>query len=467
MSPVRSLLPLAICAALLSACGDGSNDAGNASANDDTTPLAVGDHYATLFSVDDEPVSANTFQIYGVSHDGRLTVDPAAKLLTDAMIHVPAETFDAQTDQVTGSSVGIDQLGPFVQAFWQALSVKLGVANPEAIWQEIKDQDVPFTEMYTNFTGSGLTMAQWVDFYTQLDDADIPAQTADQQEAELGVWLHTMNATPATLLQALADQGTDWPGFLATLQARQWGFSNLNQKWLETGATNMASFIAQLSQGNARSMATKAAPLTTQVAMAAYSADNNTPTALLADSKIPAGWSHSLFRSGPIWYNTTPLGQEFGLPMAAEQTMAARNPEDGYTLAIPKGAKHVVKTASSSVCRIKGRTSVKGQVADIFFNTFTKCIYGVRGTMKVKVEAYFTSDGMIPFARVTGPGNDSEAKFTMPQGVELEPRTDTPSFFLQGWRKWDDGDVHMNIRIGREHNYVKITVKDHPLHVWD
>ena len=230
-------LTLAATVALLTACGGDGDD------NTSTDTLRVGDEYTALVLVDGQAVQAETRKVFGVTADGRLTDDPNATHLDGALVSLITDA-DAVEGAPTTTVTDPATLQRFLADLWAALQARDATAHAATIWATVEDQDQGLADVYADQQRSGLTLAEWVDFYATIDEFELPSAHQGLQERELVQWLAAANVSQADLLRALAAQGLEWRAFLGTLQTRGQGFDDLRQRWTLQAPAGLTDFIA-------------------------------------------------------------------------------------------------------------------------------------------------------------------------------------------------------------------------------
>lgn len=186
MQKLISLTLAVICAALLTACG-GSDDVPSASGTeaDTETKLRVGDEFVLQTNVAGGSKQEALYRLYGVTRQGELVADEQAPTRMDGVL-VPlllSETRDGKpADTASSPQALVSQQRAFYKQLWDAVSVHEGSSDPQLILAEVSDLDARIVDAMDDSAASGLTLAQYLDFYDRLDEMP---QTASLTYAEL------------------------------------------------------------------------------------------------------------------------------------------------------------------------------------------------------------------------------------------------------------------------------------------
>lgn len=214
-------------AAVLAGCGGGGDVVNNA--------FQPGD--ALTFSVDtgDNGRIERHFVVHGISPAGDLVAQSAPGLLPERFVMLPEAT--QKSDALDTAT-----LQAFYKQLWQAIQAHRGSGADSAV--EIDDFDVDLVSIYRDFQRSGLSLAEYVGFYEQLDQEPFFAQQEMAEEGLLDFLAHT-GWSAGDWLQALQTRQWDWPRFLQLMAQRGHNFSDLQAlqaAWKEAG---IGDFVAR------------------------------------------------------------------------------------------------------------------------------------------------------------------------------------------------------------------------------
>lgn len=278
----KSVLCAALAAALLSACG-GSDD----------KPLAPGDEFSVELSLDDTLTEISTYRVYGLSNDGQL-VTSANNLASDGLIPIEVQRIDAKT-QSTDTLTDVAAIQAFVPQLWAELGKRHGTLDASKLAQEVHDLDVSLATIYTDYRNSGLSLAEFVDFYETLD-AHPTLDKTGKVEAELSQFLSNARITPRQLLDVLNAHGSTWQQFLTLMASRQDDFNSLYDQFGKA-ATDISAFVKGYLQPQTKALKNAA----TAIAVAKFAWDvikDNRP-----ETVATGAFTRALASSDPQWDN--------------------------------------------------------------------------------------------------------------------------------------------------------------------
>jgi hypothetical protein len=235
----KSVLCAALAAALLSACG-GSDD----------NQLAPGDEFSVELSLDDTLTEISTYRVYGLSNSGHL-VTSADDLASDGLIPIEVRRVDPKT-QAADAVTDVAAIQAFVPQLWAELSKRHATLDASKLAQEVHDLDISLAAIYADYRKSGLSLAEFVDFYETLD-AHPALDKTGKVEAELSQFLSNAQITPRQLLDVLHAHGTNWQQFLTLMASRQDDFNSLYDQYGKA-ATDISSFVRAYLQPQTKAL---------------------------------------------------------------------------------------------------------------------------------------------------------------------------------------------------------------------
>ena len=281
-------------AALLTACGGGDDGEPQAPAEPATTSL-VGKEFMQTTRLEDGTQTQRIDKVYGVTRNGTLTLDPTHPELLEG-----AHLFLADSHSTTAANLSMPAVvsAEAMERFWGdlrgAFSARFAEEGVAAHWARLEAYDRSPEALYRDWKQSGLSVAEFVDFYAALADARISARN-DDDEGELAHFLRELGITQHQWLDALAARITTWPQFLAKMHQQGDSFAALThllhlERSKDDGLTP-AAFIAQyLAQ--------------TKPALAAVQADNLLANFWMRDLEGKLFWDEmglEAYENNAIW----------------------------------------------------------------------------------------------------------------------------------------------------------------------
>lgn len=230
MRSSKSALVAAAAALTLVACGGGGS-----SGDDSTTPgtadtMKAGEQFSIEVRENNVLIDSENRMVYGITRTGELSTDPAdPNLIVGASTSLPVSAEVAQDGSFKSTAVSL-QMGSFLKEYFAESLKRDSAAQPSRIWSEIEDQDQSLERIYKDYLASGLDIRAYLDFYAAVDEYRV-SSIDDRVELDLVQWLIASKTTQGELLKLLAAHGTDWPGFLKTLVARNDNFQALLIRW--------------------------------------------------------------------------------------------------------------------------------------------------------------------------------------------------------------------------------------------
>ena len=232
LSANKTFLSIALAAIALSACGGGDD---GQSPEDQATRFVPGDAFETELSLDGVLTETTTYRLYGIGKTGQLVSNSRDDLASAALIPIEVQRVNAGSKS-SKVMPDVDAIQRFFPLLWAELSRRHGTQDAARIAQEVGDLDISLPSIFDNYSNSGLSLAEFVDFYEALDTHPELNQNA-LVESDLSNFLSNAAVTPRQLLDALAAQGSNWAELLTLMAARRDTFNSLYEQYQRSSAT--------------------------------------------------------------------------------------------------------------------------------------------------------------------------------------------------------------------------------------
>lgn len=206
----------------------------------------AGDTFSEEVSVDDIVVSTQEFHLFAANAQGQLVTDGTA------LPNSPLIPLRTSSPQVNASKALLQAAPPtsvadlqiFFKALWDALGRQYQTTDATRLLQEIGDLEHTVEQLYALYQASGLTLAEFVDFYEAIDE--FPYVDSESAESDVSHLLSMLQLNHQQLVTALSAANSSWRGLLTVLNTRQHSLEHLLNAYLQSGLPPEAFFSQYL-----------------------------------------------------------------------------------------------------------------------------------------------------------------------------------------------------------------------------